>query len=331
MLSIGIIQMQSAPLRVEENLSLAGRLVAQAATDGAQLVVLPEVFNVGFYFGEDLMTVAETLDGRTVNWLKSQAVRYNAYVTTSLYEQYESHFYNTMVMVGSDGSVQYYRKRNPTWQEVTVWRRSPVPGPGVFDTPFGRVGGAICFDSFSRETLEGFRRSAVDLVVLVTCWGASRSASLRPDVVLASRSLRRWSYLASEVVPYEYATRLGVPTVFVNQGGTTHTPWPKPRFWPLPSLPNIEYDSCGKCRVLDASGDALVQARGSEAACCAVVAADVQPAGAPAAIGRVDYPPRYLNADYYFVQPPFLAKAIQAWGFRGYQQEYEARRQRHVG
>jgi predicted amidohydrolase len=144
MINVGIIQMQSAPLKIKDNLSLADRLVAQVAKDDVQLVVLPEMFNVGFYFGEDLMTVAETLDGKTVNWLKLQAARHNVYITTSLYERHQGHFYNTMVMVGNDGSLQCYRKRNPTWQEVTVWRRSGIPGPGIFDTPFwSRWGGDL--------------------------------------------------------------------------------------------------------------------------------------------------------------------------------------------
>ena len=66
MVKVGIIQMQSDPLAVEKNLSLAESLVNKVVSEGAQIVVLPEVFNVGFYFGEDLMAVAEKLDGRTV-------------------------------------------------------------------------------------------------------------------------------------------------------------------------------------------------------------------------------------------------------------------------
>lgn len=99
MLYVGIIQMQSMPLKVDENLFLAERLISQTVKDGAQLVVLPEMFNVGFYFGKELMTVAETLDGKTANWLKAQANRHNIFIIASLYEQYEENFYNTMVMV----------------------------------------------------------------------------------------------------------------------------------------------------------------------------------------------------------------------------------------
>ncbi len=73
-----------------------------------------------------------------------------------------------MVMVGSDRSLQIYLKRNPTCQERLVWKGYEEPRPGIFfDTPFGRVGGVICFDSFARETFERFKQSGVDMVIIV--------------------------------------------------------------------------------------------------------------------------------------------------------------------
>jgi predicted amidohydrolase len=336
MLNVGIIQMQATPLKVEENLSLAESLIIQAAKDNAQLVVLPEMFNVGYYLGEELMTVAETLEaGKTVNWLKSQASRHGVYIITSLYERHEGHFYNTMVLGGRDGSLQFYRKRNPALSEVAVWRRSPVPGPGIFDTSLGRVGGAICFDSFTRETFEGFKKSAVELVVIVSCWGVLQPVRGRPDLLLSRPILQLSQNLASDVIPYQYATRLGVPVVFVNQGGTTQTPGAVPPPYPW-SVPQVKYDFHGNSHVRDASGKVLVRASSTETAFCAVVPVDVQPMDVRPEITRIDIPPRYLSADYYFVPPrqgkflQFLGNLMQAWGFRGLQKEYEARRARHT-
>jgi hypothetical protein len=152
----------------------------------------------------------------------------------------------------------------------------------------------------------------------------------RPEMMLAHPVLQRWSYLASEVVPYQYATQLKVPTVFVNQGGITHTPIPVPRFWPLSPLSNFGVDFCGKSCVRDASGKILTRANATDIEFCSVVSADVQPVVVPPDTARVDISPRYLNADYYFVQPPFLAKTLQAWSFREFQGEYETRRKRYA-
>ena len=329
MLNVGVVQMLAAPLRVGENLAMAERCIERAVGEGAQLVVLPEMFNVGFCFGEELMTVAEELDGRTVNWLKAQAARHGIYITGSLYERFEGYFYNTMFMVGSDGSLQYYRKRNPTCQETAVWRRSDVPGPGIFDTPFGRIGGVICFDSFSRETFEGFKRSAVELVVIVALWGTPRPVARHPEMLIFHELLKRWSHLASEVVPQQYATKLNVPAVFVNQAGTIRFSFPRPRFWPLPSRQDVVYDFWGSSNVRNASGEILARAGKEETDFVKVVPVEVCQADQRPQITRVDIPPQYLNANYYFVQPPLQAKLFQEWSFRGFVEEYEARCARH--
>lgn len=326
MIRIGIIQMQSNPLKVNDNLTLAERLVEQTVRKGAQLVVLPEMFNVGFYFGEDLMRVAETLNGKTVAWLKGVAVRENIYITSSIYEYYQGHYYNTMVMVGNDGSVQFYRKRNPTWFEVSVWRRSDEPGPGIFDTPFGRVGGVICFDSFSRETFEGFRLSDVDLIVIVACWGTSQVKFWRPDIVLAYPALQRWGYLATSAVPSYFARQMNVPTVLVNQGGCTFTPCETPRFYPLPSLGILRYDFCGKSSIRDSSDRVLVQANGNETDFCAVETVELNPSSSSRPTERVNIPKKYLDSNYYIVQPPLVAKVFQAYFSKGLQAVYESRR-----
>jgi predicted amidohydrolase len=282
------------------------------------------------------MTVAETLEaGKTVNWLKLQASRHGICLLASLYERYEGHFYNTMVMVESDESLQHYRKRNPAVSEIAVWRRSPVPGPGIFDTPLGRIGGAICFDSFARETFEGFKRSKVDLVVTVACWGLPRLVRRRPDLLLARAILRPNLNLASKVVPYQYATQLGVPVIFVNQGGMTQTPIPVPSLYPWP-LPYLVYDFHGNSHVRDASGQVLVRASSKETAFCAVVSVNVRSTDAWPEVERVDIPPRYLSTGYYFVPSPrfsllhFLGRLMQEWSFHSLQKEYEARRARHL-
>jgi predicted amidohydrolase len=219
---------------------------------------------------------------------------------------------------------------------VAVWRRSPVPGPGIFDTPLGRVGGAICFDSFTRETFEGFKKSAVELVVIVACWGVPRPAKGRPDMRLSRPILQFSQNFASEVIPYQYAIQLNVPVVFVNQGGATQTPGAVPPPYPW-QVPQVKYDFHGNSHVRNAAGEVLVRASSTETTFCAVVPVDAQPMDVRPEITRIDIPPRYISADYYFVQPPrqsrflqFLGNLMQAWGTRGLQKEYEARRTRYI-
>lgn len=326
---IGIIQMQCEPLNVDKNLAFAERLITDASIDGAQIVVLPEVFNVGFYFGEDLMGVAETLEGKTVSWLKSIASSRNIYITTSIYEIYQGHFYNTMVMVGSDGSVQHYRKRNPTWFETSVWKRSSEAGPGIFETPYGRIGGVICFDSFSRETYEGFKKSSVNLAIIVSCWGASEGRTWRPDVLLARPALRKWSSLATDTVPENYSRQLGIPTVLVNQGGITNTPCQIPRYYPLPQFKSMRYKFSGNSSIRNSTGKVLVQANGNDTAFCAVEEVNVGSTKLPSKPKRSNIENKYLASDYYFVKPPLIARIFQAYFYSMLQEVYEARRKNY--
>lgn len=326
MVKVGIVQMQSKLFEVEANLARAEKYLERAAGEGAQLVVLPEMFNVGFFFGEELMKVAETLDGQTISWLKEQASRLELHIACSIYERHEGHFYNTMVMVGSDGTLQHYRKRNPTMQEVAVWRRCDDPGPGIFDTPFGRVGGVICFDSFARETYEGFKNSGVELVVIIACWGAPRPIWHRPDALAARSVMKRWSHQASEVVPRQYVERLKVPAIFINQVGTTRLSIPVPRPYPF-QMPEIVYDFQGRSKAIDAAGNTMVCAQ-SNAEFCEVVSLDIKKVDPRPPVSRVDIPASYKDPDYYFVKPPLPARIFQDMCFKGLAKEYESRRKR---
>jgi predicted amidohydrolase len=319
--------MQSAPLEMDENLKKAEGLVEQVLKEGAELVVLPEMFSVGFHTTEKLMDLAESLEkGKTIDWLRSMAERKKIYITTSFYELQEGHYYNTMVMVGSDGELQYYRKRNPTWMEFTVWKRSELPGPGVFETPFGRIGGAICFDSFAEETYLGFKKCGVDLVIIVACWGLP--VRPRQDLFWAVPMMRRWSYLASQIVPQQYAAQLGVPTVFVNQSGTIPFPSLLPPPYPRPVV-NFDFKFIGNSSVWSDSGQILMDGRERGRDFTEVVPLEIPAVENKSEVRRSDIRARYLGKDYYFVQPPFMAKLGQAWSYRTYHKEYERRRTRH--
>jgi predicted amidohydrolase len=285
------------------------------------------MFSVGFHTSEDLMDVSESLEkGLTIDWLRSLAESNNIYITCSLYEKHSYHYYNTMVMVGNDGRLQYYRKRNPTWMELTVWRRSEEPGPGLFETPFGRVGGVICFDSFARESYLGFANSGISIGIIIACWGVP----IRPrrDLFWAVPMMRKWSYLASRVVPQQYAKQLEIPIVFVNQSGIISFPCNLPPPYPKPKV-TFEYEFTGRSSVWDESGRILMDGSDEEQDFATVVPVEIADPHSVSKVVRSNLPADYMSKDYYFVQPPFLAKLGQAWCFRTFNKEYDLRRNRH--
>src|SRR3954463_4161033 len=97
----------------QRNLAMADRLTREAAADGADLVVLPEKFNV---LGEhdDYVAGAESLDGPTISWAQDAARELEIdLVAGSIVEKREGRekLSNTSVHIGPDGELKaVYRK-----------------------------------------------------------------------------------------------------------------------------------------------------------------------------------------------------------------------------
>jgi omega-amidase len=77
---------------------------------GAQLFVLPEMFNTGFSM--DSTTIAETMEGLTVQWMQQQAKRADAALCGSVAISAQGQIFNRLLFVTPDGVVQFYDKRH---------------------------------------------------------------------------------------------------------------------------------------------------------------------------------------------------------------------------
>ncbi|MBD3724445.1 MAG: nitrilase family protein, partial [Flavobacteriaceae bacterium] len=74
------------------------------------LLVLPEMFTSGFTMNPEC--VAETMQGETIQWLKSLAKQKKTAIIGSLVIQEENQYYNRLVFVTPKGVVQHYNKRH---------------------------------------------------------------------------------------------------------------------------------------------------------------------------------------------------------------------------
>ena len=140
----------------QRNLDRADRLTRDAAADGAQLVVLPEKFNVlGTH--EDYLAGAETLDGTTIGWAREIARELGVdLVAGSMVERREGRdkLSNTSVHVGPDGELKaIYRKIHMFDVEVggQVYRESDSEEPGEEGVISELAGGqplglTVCYD-----------------------------------------------------------------------------------------------------------------------------------------------------------------------------------------
>ena len=150
------LQMVSAP-DLERNLAEAGRLIAEAARGGAQLVLLPEYFCFMGFKDTDKLAIRETPgDGPIQRFLSEAAREHRVWViggTLPLQSPEPSRVLNTTLVFDPDGrqAARYdkihlfnFEKGEESFDEA----RTICPGSEVrtFEAPFGRVGLSVCYD-----------------------------------------------------------------------------------------------------------------------------------------------------------------------------------------
>ena len=212
------IQMSSDLLDLSANLERADGLLRQARQAGAELVVLPELFNTGYSFCPDYGPHGETAEGPTLSHLLQRSRRWKMCIAAGYVEREGRHLYNSVAFCKPSGELQVYRKRNLVFWER--FRFYPGREPLVVPTPWGRVGFAVCADMIYRRVWSDYR-DRIDLAVIASAW---------PE--FADRGSGRRHWLLGHVgplcgdIPAKVAADLGVPVVFANQCGETRTTIP---------------------------------------------------------------------------------------------------------
>jgi nitrilase len=140
-------------------------LTADAARQGAQLVVFPEAFIPGtpiwidtqpIWDGDDewfalLAENAVAVPGPATQRLGAIAEEHGVWLVVGVQEREPAGgtIYNTVLYIAPDGSlVERHRKLVPTGSERTVWGMGDGSTLRVVDTPFGRIGGLTCWENY---------------------------------------------------------------------------------------------------------------------------------------------------------------------------------------
>lgn len=176
--------MQAAPVFLDREASVdkACRLVEQAAGNGAQLVVLPEVFIPGgpywawhmsmrkaLPFSAELFLNSVELPGEAAARLGDAARRGGCYLVVGVNERERKSLYNTLLYFGRDGSLLgKHRKLKATGAEKLVWGEGDGSTHRVYDTELGRIGGLICGEH--AQVLPGFVLGAMGEQIHIASW-----------------------------------------------------------------------------------------------------------------------------------------------------------------
>jgi N-carbamoylputrescine amidase len=156
--TVGLIQM-SCSLDPRDNLVKAETHIREAASRGAQIICLQELFRSQYFCREenaDLFELAEPIPGPSTEILGKLARSLDVVIIGSLFERRAAGIYhNTAVILDADGSLLgKYRKMHipddPLYYEKFYFTPGDLGFPN-FDTKFGRVGVLVCWDQWYPE------------------------------------------------------------------------------------------------------------------------------------------------------------------------------------
>ncbi len=175
---LALLQLPAVPVSAD-HLALAVVAVRDAATKGAQVLVLPELFRTSYFcqtMDPAFMALAEALDGETVQTMQALAAELQVVIVVSLFEcAAPGLYFNTAVVIDADGQVLgHYRKSHipcdPQYEEKFYFTPGDT-GFAVFSTRFVRLGVLICWDQWFPEAARETALRGAELIVYPTAIG----------------------------------------------------------------------------------------------------------------------------------------------------------------
>lgn len=214
---VAAIQMSCCDDR-EENIAKAERMVRQAASDGANVILLPELFELPYFCQEknyDYYYLADkTEENPAVKRFMQVAKETGTVIPVSFYEKHGNAFFNTIAMIDCDGSLMgIYRKSHIPDDHFYQEKFYFTPGDTgfkVWNTKFGCIGVGICWDQWFPEAARCMALMGADMLLYPTAIGS--------EPILECDSMPHWrramqGHSAANLVPVIAANRIGTEYV----------------------------------------------------------------------------------------------------------------------
>jgi len=214
MVKIAAIQMQMSEDK-SANIAKATEKVKEAALNGAQIILLPELFE-GYYFCKDMdqkyfSWAKERENHPMINHFSVLAKELGVVLPLSYFEKDGDRYFNSLVMIDSDGTVlENYRKTHipdgPGYEEKFYFEPGDT-GFKVWNTQYGNIGVGICWDQWFPETARSLTLMGADMIFYPTAIGSE------PEIGVDSAA--HWQrvqmgHSAANIIPVIAANRIGV-------------------------------------------------------------------------------------------------------------------------
>jgi N-carbamoylputrescine amidase len=214
-ITVAALQLAFGP-DLERNIAHVSRLLREAAGQGAQVVLPPELFE-GEYFcrveDEGLFAAAKPVgEHRAVLAMQALAKELRITIPTSFFEADGPHHYNSLAMIGPDGAVQgVYRKSHipdgPGYEEKFYFRPGNT-GFKVWNGPGVKLGVGVCWDQWYPETARAMMLMGAEVLFYPTAIGSEPHDTSLDTARLWRRAMV--GHAVSNVVPVVAANRVGV-------------------------------------------------------------------------------------------------------------------------
>ncbi len=203
----------------DDNIARAEALVRAAAGDGAQIILLQELFETHYFCAiqsPEYFRHAQTRDeARVIRHFRALARELKVVLPISFYERAGQAFFNALVVADADGGiVGHYRKvhipQNPGYEEKFYFSPGDL-GLQVFDTAYGRLGCAICWDQWFPETARVLALKGAEMLLYPTAIGSEPAA---PEIDSAGHWQRvMQGHAAANLMPVVASNRIGAEQI----------------------------------------------------------------------------------------------------------------------
>lgn len=225
--TVAAIQMQCST-NVEENIKKADKMIREAAQKGAQIILLPELFERQYFCQErryEYYEFAKSVEENdAVRHFKKLAKELSVVLPISFYERDINRLYNSVAIIDADGTnLGIYRKTHIPDDHYYQEKFYFTPGDTgfrVFKTTFGTIGVGICWDQWFPETARGMAIQGAEILFYPTAIGS--------EPILTCDSMPHWrrcmqGHAACNLMPVVAANRIGTESVIPceENGGQT--------------------------------------------------------------------------------------------------------------
>ncbi len=198
----------------QENMETADRMVREAAGLGAQVILLPELFETWYFCQERnyafYSLAASPEENEAVRHFRKVAAQLKVVLPVSFFEREGNVTYNSVAVIDADGSLLgVYRKTHIPDDHFYQEKFYFTPGNTgfrVWDTAYGKIGVGICWDQWFPEAARCMALMGAQLLLYPTAIGS--------EPIIDCDSMPHWrrcmqGHAAANVIPVLAANRVG--------------------------------------------------------------------------------------------------------------------------